>query len=83
MAKGYGDNDGHSLAEAFHVQDSLILHALRRQINDNDSNTCEECDIIIPEARLAIVPNAKYCVHCQSLQDRQTLKFECRNRYVP
>ena len=83
MSKGYGEADGHVLAEAFHVQDSLAMHALRKQVNDNDSGTCEECESPIPKARLRVVPNAKYCVSCQEQHDKHTLKFACRNNYVP
>jgi len=71
------------MAESFHVQDSLTMHKLRQVVNDNDSGVCEECDSKIPAARLRVVTNAKYCVHCQSQQDRNPLKFVWRNHYVP
>lgn len=83
MSKGYGEADGHSLAEVFHVQDALAMHALRKQVNDNDSGVCEECDTPIPKARLRVVPNAKYCVQCQQHHDKRTLKFVVRNPFVP
>jgi RNA polymerase-binding transcription factor DksA len=83
MSKGYGDADGHVLAEAFHVQDSLAMHALRKLANDNETGICKSCEFPIPEARLKVVPNAKYCVQCQASHDKRPLTFACRNVYVP
>ena len=83
MSRAYGKSEDAGMAEAFHVQDSLAMHKLKQTLNDNDSGVCEECDLEIPAARLQVVPNARYCVFCQSVHDKNPLKFTWRNHYVP
>ena len=43
---------------------SLISEALER-LEDNTYGICQECDEPISEKRLAALPWAKYCIHCQ------------------
>ncbi|QRE00497.1 hypothetical protein [Burkholderia phage BCSR129] len=86
MSNGYTGSDSANEAEANHIADSLALHASLRQVNSNTTGDCEDCGEPIPAARLEAIPNACYCVACQS-------KFEgagsnkprllLRNVYVP
>ncbi|WVR18159.1 DksA-like zinc-finger protein [Burkholderia phage Bm1] len=83
MSNGYTGSDSANEAEAIHIEDSLALNRALRQINDNNSGDCEECGEPIPAARLAVVSNAKFCVHCQAVADKVRPGFVCRNTYVP
>lgn len=37
------------------------------------SKECAECEDIIPEARLKLVPDAEFCVFCQELMEKKGL----------
>lgn len=84
MSSSYTHPDSHSDAEQFHIEDSLALHKLSKPVNDNESGFCqnEDCGVQIPQARLELIPNARFCVHCQALNDKKPI-FVCRNHYVP
>jgi DnaK suppressor protein len=44
----------------------LIDIALGKIERNDDYGICERCGIQIPEARLQVVPEARYCVDCES-----------------
>ena len=48
---------------------NLVSEALGR-IDSNTYGICEECDDAISPKRLAALPWAKYCIHCQEARDR-------------
>lgn len=80
----YASIDGlEILAQQAHVDDSLSIQRLSRVPNDNDSGDCQNCGDAIPVARLAAVPNARYCVACQSKHEGRGPKFVARNPYMP
>lgn len=80
----YGSVDGlEALAQQAHIDDSLVVQRLGRIVNDNASGDCLDCGDPIPDARLVAVPNASYCVRCQSSHERNGPKFVARNPYVP
>jgi phage/conjugal plasmid C-4 type zinc finger TraR family protein len=72
-------------AQLIAQQEAQALHALRvsQVVNDNSTGVCLQCDGDIPEARLAAIPNAMYCVHCQEIVERKGPRFIARNPYVP
>ena len=42
-------------------------------IKQGNYGVCQKCEKIIPEARLNIVPFAKYCVECLSIIEKEKL----------
>lgn len=83
---GYGNADDHIAAQENHVADSLALHRLNQQQNNNQTGDCQECGDPIPEARLKAVPNALYCAHCQNmteLKGQQRARFTVKSHYQP
>jgi DnaK suppressor protein len=54
-------------------RDYFLLAAVRsalRRIEDGDYGVCQSCEGQISEKRLAAVPWAVYCIHCQERVDR-------------
>jgi len=41
---------------------------------------CAECGAEIPEARRNAIPGVRFCLSCQSEQDRETAQFSGYNR---
>jgi phage/conjugal plasmid C-4 type zinc finger TraR family protein len=68
---GYGNADDHVGAQEAHVEDSLALHRLQQEEQDNESGICEDCGTPIPAARLAVIRNAKRCASCQHDEDKR------------
>ncbi|EJG5922343.1 TraR/DksA family transcriptional regulator [Salmonella enterica] len=58
------------LAEQFNER-SLAEHMRQAHQNTPASavRCCEDCDILIPAARLAVQPDAVCCVDCQALRE--------------
>jgi DnaK suppressor protein len=54
---------------------SLVTEALQR-IADGSYGVCEECDETINEKRIAALPWAKYCIHCQERADKSTVETQ-------
>ncbi|VAX24951.1 hypothetical protein MNBD_NITROSPINAE02-1854 [hydrothermal vent metagenome] len=50
-----------------------IDDALER-IEDGGYGVCEECDEVIPDKRLELLPYTAYCVDCQEKLEKQTQK---------
>ncbi|MCU1326875.1 MAG: transcriptional regulator, TraR/DksA family [Bryobacterales bacterium] len=53
---------------------ALIAAALSR-IADGTYGVCVECDEPISEKRLAALPWAKFCIHCQEHADRASMNY--------
>jgi len=64
--------------------ESSIEDAVRRardQLPKGESlSHCEECDVVIPEARRKAIPGVRLCVACQSEHDREQATFSAYNR---
>jgi len=60
----------HSLTQIWETA-ALVSEALQR-IEDGSYGSCADCDDPISEKRLRAIPWAKYCIHCQEMQDRNT-----------
>jgi DnaK suppressor protein len=58
------------IVERSRAEFSLVMHALRR-IDDDDYGSCEACGIDVAAERLKAVPHAKFCLDCQSRDERQ------------
>ena len=53
-----------------HQSKSLMqINAALERIEDGDFGTCLECEEAISLKRLAAVPWAAYCLHCQEMHD--------------
>lgn len=64
--------------------DASVEDAVRR-IRENmpkgdSAERCEECDVLIPEARRKAIPGVQYCVPCQTEIDKQAAASELFNR---
>lgn len=81
----YASIDGlETLAQMAHIEDSLRIQKMQQVRNNNLTGLCEECDDPIVPARLAVIPNAKYCVACQAIHDGDVShKLTYKNPYVP
>ena len=53
---------------------TLVSDALKR-IENGTSGICAECDEQISPKRMAAIPWARYCIHCQDNQDHQVREF--------
>jgi phage/conjugal plasmid C-4 type zinc finger TraR family protein len=52
-----------------------VVPQLRRAVSKVHENTygiCDDCDATIPKKRLALVPGATRCIHCQILFEKGT-----------
>ncbi|USH01139.1 TraR/DksA C4-type zinc finger protein [Grimontia kaedaensis] len=47
----------------------LEVNAALQRLEDEEYGFCEECGVDIPDARLAIKPEVRYCVGCQEGQE--------------
>ena len=43
-------------------------------------SNCEECDAPIPSARRKAVPGVRFCINCQSIQEKQQKQQHSINR---
>jgi DnaK suppressor protein len=55
------------------------IDAALKRIVDGDFGICLDCEEPIAPKRLAALPTARYCLHCQELHDAE----EAANRFVP
>lgn len=53
--------------------ESEKINSLRH--NNNDTGRCLECDLPIPEGRLKLVTNARYCVEHEEQFDKKSRQF--------
>jgi RNA polymerase-binding transcription factor DksA len=60
-----------SLLEQIEAELSDVEHALRR-IDDGTYGTCEACGKTIDDARLEVVPAARFCVADQAVAERES-----------
>jgi phage/conjugal plasmid C-4 type zinc finger TraR family protein len=73
MALGYADPDTPSILAEEHVRNALAIQRINRlEANNNDTGICQDddCGEEIPEARLKLIPNARFCVKCQARVDQ-------------
>jgi DnaK suppressor protein len=59
-----------SLLEQIEAELSDVEHALRR-IDEGTYGTCEACGKLIDDARLEVVPAARFCVADQAVAERE------------
>lgn len=55
------------------TRDSQLLEEVKgavRRIDDGNFGVCVRCDALIADKRLAAVPWASQCIHCQETTDR-------------
>lgn len=55
-------------------RESTLLRQVKaalRRIEDGGFGICIECDSAISQKRLAVLPWASRCIHCQEIADRQ------------
>jgi phage/conjugal plasmid C-4 type zinc finger TraR family protein len=79
MATGWaGDGAVHDQIDAT-VSDAVKRARNRLPAGDGLLN-CEECGVVIPEARRAAVPGVRLCVVCQDAEDRELAQFSGYNR---
>ena len=83
MSNGYTSSDSASEAELNQIEDSLALHRSLKSVQINSTGECLGCGEAIPMARLRLIPNANYCVKCQSAAEKNKTRVVCRNTYVP
>lgn len=61
------------------VDDAVKL--ARERLPRGDSLThCEDCEVVIPEARRIAIPGVRLCVQCQSAREAQQSTFAGYNR---
>ncbi len=53
----------------------------KSRLSDGESLThCEQCEVVIPEARRKAMPGVRYCVRCQSDREKRLKTAELYNR---
>jgi phage/conjugal plasmid C-4 type zinc finger TraR family protein len=56
------------------INETGIAVCRAKLMGSNETNECEECGSIIPEARLKIIPKANYCVSCSEMLESDSKK---------
>ena len=57
------------------------IQLARSRLPDGESSThCEECGIVIPDARRKAIPGVRFCVDCQSELEKGQKTFALFNR---
>ena len=57
------------------------IQLARSRLPDGESSThCEECGIVIPDARRKAIPGVRFCVNCQSELEKGQKTFALFNR---
>ena len=67
MAVGFGPADG--VQDTIHANLMNELDRVRSELQGSGSDYCHDCDAEIPVRRKLAMPNAIYCVSCQSDHD--------------
>lgn len=79
----YASIDGlETKAQDAHIEDSIKIQKLKSLSNKNTTNHCLDCGDLISVKRLKKVPNANYCIECQSEQEKE-IKITYKNPYIP
>lgn len=81
LAREVGDIEDHALGEWLAMQSEVALQRDAREIADIDAalarlrsgrfGICEDCEEVIPLARLRAFPTARRCLGCQADRERQ------------
>ena len=79
MAVGWSrDGDVHEQIDAT-VKSGVQL--ARSRLSEGESSThCEECGMVIPDARRKAIPGVRFCVSCQSELEKGQKTFALFNR---
>lgn len=67
MAVGFTKDDGVNDTIESNINNEIDF--ARSQLSGKGSTHCLECGCRIPEARLKVMPNAKYCINHQAEHD--------------
>lgn len=79
MAGGWA-KDG-SVQEQIDASVEDAVKRIRDQMPRGESlQDCDECGVVIPEARRKAVPGVHLCIACQSKQDQAQKRFSGYNR---
>lgn len=79
MAGGW-IKDG-SVQEQIDASVEDAVQRIKEQIPQGESRVdCEDCGVLIPEARRKAVPGVRFCIACQSADDRAQKHFNGYNR---
>ena len=80
MAVGWS-RDGDVQEQIDATVESGVQLARRRLSRGKSSTHCEECGVVIPDARRKAIPGVRFCVSCQSeLEKEQKKTFTLFNR---
>jgi phage/conjugal plasmid C-4 type zinc finger TraR family protein len=79
MAVGWS-RDG-AVQEQIDATVESAVQLTRSRLPDGESLThCKECGVAIPEARRKAMPGVRYCVKCQSENDKEMKTITLYNR---
>ncbi|KAA9000556.1 DksA/TraR family C4-type zinc finger protein [Affinibrenneria salicis] len=79
MASGWS-NDGAVQDQIDATVDDAVARA-RSQLNNGESaRYCDECGVLIPEARRKAVAGVRYCIDCQEKIDKKNIQNSGYNR---
>jgi phage/conjugal plasmid C-4 type zinc finger TraR family protein len=79
MAVGWS-RDG-DVQEQIHATVDSGLQLARSRLSQGESSThCEECGIVIPDARRKAIPGVRFCVSCQTEVEKGQKTFSLFNR---
>ena len=70
MAGGFA-KDGAVQEQIDATIEDAVKHARDQLPRGESLKNCEECDVLIPEARREAVPGVRLCVGCQSEHDKE------------
>jgi phage/conjugal plasmid C-4 type zinc finger TraR family protein len=79
MAVGWS-RDGDVQEQIDATVESGVQLARSRLSGGGGSTRCEECGIVIPEARRKAMPGVRFCVSCQSELEKGQKTFSLFNR---
>lgn len=79
MASGWA-NDGAVQEQIDSTIEDAIQRARSQMARGESLTHCEECDVVIPEARRQAVKGVRLCVNCQAAHDKEQARFSGYNR---
>ena len=80
MASGWTNDDAVNEQIDATVADGLRRVQARLAAAGQGASHCDECEVEIPAARRALIPNARLCVRCQEEADRSEAVYSGYNR---
>lgn len=79
MAGGFA-RDGAVQEQIDATLEDAVKHA-RSQLPQGESlENCAQCDKPVPEARRKAIPGVRFCVACQMVRDKETVRQSGYNR---